>query len=250
MAYYKDLREYVGVLRAQGMVYTIERQINKDTELQPLVRWQFRGLPEKDRKPFLFQNVTDIKGRKYNGSVLVGAHAASRQIYALAMGCKPEEIMARWTEAQLNPIKPRLVSQGPCQEEVHLGKTLLEHGGLEEFPIPISTPGFDNAPYFTAANWVSKDPDTGTINVGNYRGMVKDKLRVGCDCRPPQHMRQYWQKYKEKGVPMPVAVFIGATPTLGMVAVTKFPIGKDEYEIAGGLAGEARRACRLQDRPS
>ena len=58
MGYYKDLREYVGVLRAQGMVYTIERQINKDTELQPLVRWQFRGLPEKDRKPFLFQNVT------------------------------------------------------------------------------------------------------------------------------------------------------------------------------------------------
>jgi 4-hydroxy-3-polyprenylbenzoate decarboxylase len=37
---------------------------------------------------------------------------------------------------------------------------------------------------------------------------------------------------------MPAAVFIGATPTLGMVAATKFPIGKDEYEIAGGLAGQ------------
>ena len=239
MAYYKDLREYVNMLRAQGMIYTIERQINKDTELQPLVRWQFRGLPEKERKPFLFQNVTDVKGRKYNGSVLVGAHAASRQIYALGMNCKPEEIMARWAEAQINPIKPKVVASGPCQEEVHMGDTLLEHGGLEEFPIPLSTPGFDNAPYFSAANWVSKDPDTGTINIGNYRGMVKDKLRVGCDCRLPQHMRQYWQKYKERGERvMPVAVFLGATPNLGMVAVTKFPIGKDEYEVAGGLAGE------------
>ena len=54
MGYYKDLREYIGVLRAQGMVYTIERQINKDTELQPLVRWQFRGLPRKRAEAFSF----------------------------------------------------------------------------------------------------------------------------------------------------------------------------------------------------
>ena len=37
---------------------------------------------------------------------------------------------------------------------------------------------------------------------------------------------------------MPVAIFVGATPNLGMVAVTKFPYGKDEYEVAGGIAGE------------
>jgi UbiD family decarboxylase len=125
---------------------------------------------------------------------LVGAHAASRQIYALAMGCKPEEIMARWTEAQLHPIGPEIVSSGPCQEEVHVGDTLLEHGGIEEFPVPISTPGFDNAPYLTAGNWVSRDLDTGKINVGNHRGMIKDRLRIGCDCRMPQHMRQNWEK--------------------------------------------------------
>lgn len=238
MKYYKDLREYIDVLKWNGHLVTIKREINKDTELQPLVRWQLRGLPEKERKAFLFENVTDVKGKKYNGSVLVGAHAASRKIYALAMGCKPEEIMARWAEAQLRPIKPKLVSSGPAQEEVHMGENLMEHGGIEEFPIPISTPGFDNAPYFTAANWVSKDPETGAYNVGNYRGMVKDKLRVGCDCRIPQHMRQNWVKYKARGLSMPVAVFIGATPNLGMVAVTKFPYGKDEYEVAGGIAGE------------
>lgn len=249
MSYYKDLREYIGVLRNQGKLVTITRLINKDTELQPLVRWQFRGLPEKERKPFLFENVTDVKGRKYNGTVLVGAHAASRQIYALAMGCKPEEIMARWTEAQLHPIAPKVVLSGPAQEEIHMGENLLEHGGLEEFPIPISTPGFDNAPYFSAANWVSKDLDTGKINVGTYRAMVKDKLRTGCDSRIPQHMRQNWQKYKEKGIPMPVAVFIGATPNLGMVGVTKFPYGTDEYEVAGGLAGEPVELIRCKTVP-
>jgi 3-polyprenyl-4-hydroxybenzoate decarboxylase len=45
MKYYKDLREYVSVLQELGKLVTIRRKINKDTELQPLVRWQFRGLP-------------------------------------------------------------------------------------------------------------------------------------------------------------------------------------------------------------
>ena len=44
--------------------------------------------------------------------------------------------------------------------------------------------------------------------------MVKEKLKTGIDCRMPQHMRQNWEKYKAKGIPMPVAVFIGATPNL------------------------------------
>jgi len=236
MGYYKDLRQYISVLREKEKLFTIKRPISKDTELQPLVRWQFRGLPEKERRAFLFENVTDAKGRTYDGTVLVGAHAASRQIYALAMGCKPQEIMTRWTEAQLHPVKPKIISSGPCQEEAHVGETLLQHGGMDEFPVPISTPGFDNAPYLTAANWVARDPDSGSINVGNYRGMVKDRLRVGCKCHLPQHMRQIWAKYKERGLAMPTAIFIGGTPNLGMVAVTKFPYGKDEYEIAGGLA--------------
>ena len=37
-----------------------------------------------------------------------------------------------------------------------------EGGGLDELPVPISTPGFDNAPYTTCSQWITKDPDTGT----------------------------------------------------------------------------------------
>jgi hypothetical protein len=40
--------------------------------MHPLVRWQFRGgIDEEDRKAFLFNNVTDSKGRKYDIPVLV-----------------------------------------------------------------------------------------------------------------------------------------------------------------------------------
>jgi 4-hydroxy-3-polyprenylbenzoate decarboxylase len=43
-----------------------------------LVRWQFRGgIPEPERKAFLFTNVTDRRGRKYDIPVLVGGLAAN-----------------------------------------------------------------------------------------------------------------------------------------------------------------------------
>ena len=69
---YEDLREFLAVLEDAGKLIRITREVNKDTELQPLVRLQFRGLKDEDRKAFLFENVTDSKGRHYDGSVLVG----------------------------------------------------------------------------------------------------------------------------------------------------------------------------------
>ncbi|MFH1002717.1 MAG: UbiD family decarboxylase, partial [Chloroflexota bacterium] len=195
--------------------------------------------PAKERKAFLFENVTDAKGKKYDTPVLVGSHAASREIYALAMMCTPEEIMQKWDEAQLNTIKPKRVSSGPCQEEVHVGKTLLGHGGLNEFAVPLSTPGFDNAPYYAAGNCVSRDPETGIYNIGNYRSMMKSPTRIGVRAQMPKHLRQQWAKYKQRGLPTPAAIFIGPTPNLGLVSVIEIPYGVNEYEVAGGLAGEA-----------
>ncbi len=64
------------------------------------------------------------------------------------MMCPAEAIMEKWAQAQLHPIKARMVADGPVHEEVHLGRNLLEHDGLGEIPVPISTPGFDNAPIF------------------------------------------------------------------------------------------------------
>ena len=79
---YPDLHDHLKALDERGLLITVDREINKDTEMHPLVRWQFRGgLDEKDRKAFLFTNVIDSKGRKYDIPVAVGVLAASRDIY-------------------------------------------------------------------------------------------------------------------------------------------------------------------------
>ena len=90
--YYQDVREHLAMLEQRDKLVRISREINKDTELMPLVRWQFRGLEEDQRKAFLFEKVTDAKGRRYDMPVSVGTLAASTEIYAIGLMCDPEEI--------------------------------------------------------------------------------------------------------------------------------------------------------------
>ena len=176
---YPDLHDHLATLEARGLLVRVDRQICKDTEMHPLVRWQFRGgFPEHERKAFLFTNVVDAKGNKYDIPVVVGALAASREIYRIGLGCELDKIAETWTRAEANPIEPNLVENAPCQEIVITGDELNEPGkGLDGIPVPISTPGWDNGPYTTLSQYITKDPDTGIQNMGNYRGQVKAPRR-------------------------------------------------------------------------
>lgn len=235
--YYRDVRDHLRAVEERGKLVRVKRPINKDTELMPLVRWQFRGLEEKERKAFFFENVVDVKGRRYAMPVTVGTLAANTEIYAIGLMCQPEEIHERWTQAQLHPVAPVRVKSGPVQEVVRQGKDLLEGHGLDMLPVPISTPGFDNAPYLTSANWVTKDPESGIYNIGNYRGQIKAPNRTG-GLFLGQHMGQHWVKCKEKGRPLEAAIVIGVIPSVAYAATAKLPYDFDEYRLAGGLGGE------------
>ena len=47
---YPDLHDHIDALRKAGQLIEIDRPICKDTEMHPLVRWQFRGgFPEHER---------------------------------------------------------------------------------------------------------------------------------------------------------------------------------------------------------
>jgi 4-hydroxy-3-polyprenylbenzoate decarboxylase len=241
MAYF-DLHDHLKKLEASGYLRRIERVINKDTELHPLVRWQYRGgIAEEDRKAWFFENVTDARGRRFKFPVVVGALGGNKAIYFIGMDCKDaDEMDEKWRRALSQPIPPKLVTDAKCQQEIHLGDEVRGEGrGLDEFPVPISTPGFDNGPYTTCSHWITKDPDTGIQNVGNYRGQVKSPTRVGVfPCGLGQDIFLHWKKWQEKGKPCPAALVIGAPPVLSYVAVQKVPYGVDETAVAGGLAGE------------
>ena len=243
--YYQDFREHLKALEDRGKLVRVTKQINKDTQLMPLVRWQFRGLNEAQRKAFLFENVIDVKGRRYTMPVSVGTLAASTEIYSIGLKCEPAEIHERWTKAQLQPIAPVQVRSGPVHETIWQGDDLLTGHGLDMLPVPISTPGFDNAPYLTSANWVTKDPDSGIYNIGNYRSQIKAPNRNG-GLFLSQHMGAHWQKCKSKGIPLEAAVVIGVVPAIAYAATAKLPYDFDEYRLAGGLAGSPIAVTRCQ----
>jgi UbiD family decarboxylase len=245
----RDLQEHIAMLEAQGLLVRVDRPINKDTELHPLVRWQFLGgLPEDERRAFLFTNVVDSKGRKYDMPVVLGALAASPRIYALGMGQTVENIGPAWVRAIANPIKPVRVNGGLCQEVVITGDALREPGGgLAALPVPVSTPGFDSAPYLTATLCITKDPETGVQNAGMYRAALKatDRLAVRMVARPGGAGGWvHWLKYRERKEMMPIAIVIGAAPTTVFPSPQKLAMDLDEFGVGGALAGEAIEMTR------
>src|ERR1700757_4256674 len=173
---YADLHAHLKALEAAGLLIRVTRPINKDTEMHPLVRWQFRGgIAEKDRKAFLFSNVTDARGGRYDIPVAIGIYAANAEIYRIGMNVpRLEDIGPAWERAVANPVAPRIVNNAPCHDIVLTPPEFDGSGqGLKSLPVPISTPGFDAAPFLTATCVVTKDPVTGVQNIGTYRGHLK-----------------------------------------------------------------------------
>jgi UbiD family decarboxylase len=244
-----DFQDHLAALDARGLLLRIDRPINKDTELHPLVRWQFQGgLREDQRRAFLFTNVVDARGQSYDMPVAVGALAASPEIYSVGMGRPVDEIEAAWVHAMAHPIAPVVVSAPACQAVVIRGGELSALGqGLARLPVPISTPGFDAAPYLTATLCVTRDPDTGIQNMGTYRAALKapDRLGVRMSSRVGGAGGYvHWQKHKKRGEPMPCAIVIGCAPVAMFTGGMKLPLDLDEMAIAGGLAGAPIRAAK------
>jgi UbiD family decarboxylase len=244
-----DFQEHLADLEAQGLLVRVERPIDKDTELHPLVRWQFiGGIPEDRRRAFLFTNVVDAKGRRYDMPVAVGALASSPQIYAVGMGKPVDEIGATWLRAIAHPVPPVLVQKPACQQVVVTGDELRKPGGgLARLPVPISTPGFDAAPYLTATLCITRDPENGVQNMGTYRAALKatDRLAVRMVARVGgAGGYMHWLKYRDRKEPMPIAIVIGCAPVVFYTGPQKLALDSDELTVAGALAGAPIRKAK------
>jgi len=248
---YPDLQDHIRALADAGLLVTIDAPINKDTEMHPLVRWQFRGgIPEQDRKAFLFTNITDSRGRSYRIPVVIGALAANANIYSIGMGVALDDIGKTWSHAIQNPIPPHTVPTGSCQEVVISGTDLEGDGnGLDALPVPISTPGYDCAPYLTATNCVTRDPETGTQNMGTYRAGLKAPNRLGVRMVARAGGAEgylHWEKYKARGEPMPCAFVMGCPPAVAYMGPQKLRIGVEEMAVAGGVVGRPINQVRAK----
>jgi 4-hydroxy-3-polyprenylbenzoate decarboxylase len=243
MPYYKDLREYIELLEERGKLLRIKSEVVRETQVGPLYWLQYRGLPEVECKPILFEKVVDVKGRKL-GSLLLGAYASSREVVALGMMCPPEEMNEKWAYTASHPIEPEMVASGPVQEVVITGAE-LDKLGLEMLPAPNEAPGF-SATIRTTQQFITKDPETGIRNVGTYSGHINGRKSLRWGIGVSHHGYISWMKCREKGIRLQVAIVIGVTPNIALTGSSPLAYGVDELAIAGGLAGEPVRLVKCK----
>jgi UbiD family decarboxylase len=228
---YRDLRDYVATLDKRGKLKRITKAVDKDWEIAAVCRQLFKKIPPHKRPAVVFENV---KGFKI--PVVAGVLGASREIYAIGLETDSVDgINRKWDNALENPIAPRLVKHAPCKENILHGKDV----DITQLPVPVWTVGEDPAPFFTSPYLITKDPETGVRNVGTYRMQVKGPNKTGLLIGRRQDASWHIIKNNAKNQATPVAVVIGADPTIGYVSVSKMSETLDEFAVAGALRGEA-----------
>ncbi len=226
---YRDLREYLAELEKRGLLCHVEAEVDKDWEISAVCRHTFRSIPQERRPALMFDR---IKG--HDIPLVVGILGGSRDIYAAALGTDQDGVWAKWERGK-NPIPPKLVSEGPCQEVVLMN----EEADMEILPAPVWTVGQDPGPYHTSPFVISRDPETGTPNVGTYRLQVKGPRKGGFMINPQRNMRTHIRKNEARGTHTDAAIVFGTDPVIGLASVSPFPYGVDELSAAGGIRGEA-----------
>ena len=130
-------------------------------------------------------------------------------------------------------IPPRLVNTGPVLENVIEGDAV----DILKFPTP-KWHQLDGGNYIGTEDIViTKDPDTGWVNLGTYRVMVHDSKTLGVFIDEGKDGRIIRQKYWAKGKPCPIAISVGQAPILGVVGSSTTKHGESEYAVAGGRIG-------------
>ncbi len=230
---FKSLSDFLEVLEKDGELVRITKRVDPYWEIAAVTR-QVISLPPARRPALLFEAVDG-----FQMPVAVGLYLNKRR-YARALGVDGSGVAERWEEALRNPLPHEMVSTGPCKERV------LKPASLEIFPIPTWTPDGDSAPYITAPCTITKDPETGYINAGNYRMMYKGKDKSGIFINPIQDIGMMLEKYRRMGRPMEVAVAIGVPPVMNIVATAKIPHGLSELDVAGALVGSPVEMVRCE----
>ncbi|HLH27154.1 MAG TPA: UbiD family decarboxylase [Chloroflexota bacterium] len=226
---YADMREYLAALERAGKLHRVRAEVDKSWEVAAVARRVFQNIPPERRPALLFERVAG-----HTVPIACGLLGASREVYALALETTVEGIGERWAQAQTDQVPPEIVTSGPCKE-------VIKHGAevdLGYLPVPTWTVEHDPAPFFTSPFVITKDPDTGVRNVGTYRMQLKGRNRTGIGgfhVGGVQHIAMQIRRYRALGRKMPVAVVVGADPTIGLVSVTRVPYDADEFAVAGGL---------------
>jgi UbiD family decarboxylase len=230
-----DLREFLKVLEEEHELQKIKVEVDPKHELGAVCKIH----NERPNSPaLLFENVKSHK------IPVVGQLLASDRRVALALGLSQENVFNETVQRASNPIAPKLVSKGACQDIVFEGADV----DLTKLPLCTNNPR-DGGPYITAGHVIIKDPEYG-LNLSIYRMMLVSKNEVTLRFTPGHDGYDFMKNAEKRGQKkFEVAVCIGVPPAVYVASQFEPRIGVYELDIAGGLVGEPVEVvkCRTID---
>jgi 4-hydroxy-3-polyprenylbenzoate decarboxylase len=247
-----NLRAFIGAIDAAGDLRRVSRAVSTQLEITEIAD---RVMKSPGGGPaLLFERPTLAAGRPSDIPVAVNLFGSGSRM-ALALGVQrldevgerisellnlkvPEGLFAKLAMlprlAELAKFPPRSVSgQPPCQEVVIRGNDV----DLGRFPVPVCWPG-DGGPYITLPGVITRDPATGTRNVGMYRIQVTGPRVVAMHWQRHKVGAAHWRAMAERRETMPVAIALGGDPASIYAASAPLPPSIDEFLFAGFLRKE------------
>jgi 4-hydroxy-3-polyprenylbenzoate decarboxylase len=245
---YKDLRDFIAQLEAQGELKRISCEINPDLEMTEICDRVLKAAgpailfenPKGYRMPVL----GNLFGTPERVALGMGQDSvqALREVGKLLAYLKepdpPKGLKDAWSKLpvlkQVLHMAPKVVSSAVCQEIVWEGGEI----DLGKLPIQTCWPG-DIGPLITWGLTVTKGPNKSRQNLGIYRQQIiapnKVIMRWLAHRGGALDFRDFCMA--NPGQPYPVAVALGADPATILGAVTPVPDSLGEYQFAGLLRG-------------
>ncbi|SEI50339.1 4-hydroxy-3-polyprenylbenzoate decarboxylase [Allopseudospirillum japonicum] len=245
---YKDLRDFIQQLEAQGELKRIHQPIDPYLEMTEICDRTLRaGGPA-----LLFENpkghhvpvLANLFGTPKRVAMGMGQTQVEslREVGRLLAFLKepdpPKGMRDAWEKLpifkQVLAMAPKEIKQAPCQQVVLEGDAV----DLSQWPIMHCWPE-DAAPLITWPLVITKGPHAKRQNLGIYRQQVIGKNRLimrWLSHRGGALDFQAWQQ-AHPNTPFPVAVALGADPATILGAVTPVPDTLSEYAFAGLLRG-------------
>ena len=229
----KDLRDWLQAVDEAGELHRISEEVDWEEELGATT---YMVGSRMNSPALLFEK---IKGAQSGFRVVSNMLAASKDRIAITLrmptGLHLLDMISRARELYKLRLPPLEVDKAGAPIMTHALRG--DDVDVTIFPAPKLWP-LDGGRYLGTGNiTITRDPETGRINVGTYRQMVQGKRQLGLYISPGKDALLHRDRYWEKGEPMPVAVVHGMDPLLLVVGSMGFPKNVPEYDCAGGLMG-------------
>jgi 4-hydroxy-3-polyprenylbenzoate decarboxylase len=232
----KSMRDFIEQAESEGMLHRIKAEVDWDLELSHIAK-----LNEEEKGPaLLFENV---KG--YDSPVITSVCTTTQRL-AMIMGASRDstlvDLMRLWVEKHETKIPPTLVDTGPCKENIMKGDDV----DLFKFPVP-KFYSLDGGRFFGTAHFVlTKDPDSGWVNLGTYRLQLLEKNILGTQFIKGKHSDIMLKRYQAMGKPMPVCAIVGCDPLLFLMGAGRVSAFESEYDLAGSIRGESIEVVKAE----